>query len=192
LQRHYSLEKLLGRKVLIIGDLGSGKTLLTANLLDQAVGMGDCHQITVIDMAPLTRGFHGMRIGGILAEVTKAVAEVRYLKPKEVKAPRAMARNAEELMRLADFNRRVIDQTLTEYLLKPTPLLFINDVSIYLQAGEIAKVLSAVRKSQTCIANGYFGKKLAADFGTGISRREQTMMRRLMREMDVTLRLRRP
>jgi len=192
LQRHYSLKRFLGRKVLIIGDVGSGKTLLTANLLDQAVGMGYCHQITVIDMAPPTMRFHGMRIGGILAEVTKAVPEVRYLKPKEVKAPRAMAGNAEELMRLADFNRRVIAQTLIEYLLRPTPFLFINDVSIYLQAGGIVKVLSAIRKSQTCIANGYFGKKLDADFGTGISRREQTMMRRLMREMDVTIRLRKP
>lgn len=190
MQRHYSLKRFLGRKVLIIGDVGSGKTLLTANLLDQAVGMGYCHQITVIDMAPPTMDFHGMRIGGILAEVTKAAAEVRYLKPKEVKAPRAMAENAEELMRLANFNRQVIAKTLTEYLQNPTPLLFINDVSIYLQAGGIMKVLSAIHESQTCIANGYFGKKLAVDFGTGISRREQTMMRRLMREMDVTIRLR--
>ena len=143
-------------------------------------------------MAPNTVGFHGMRVGGILAEVTNAVSEVRYLKPKEVKAPRTMAGNAEELMRLADFNRRVIDKTFTEFLLNPTPLLFINDVSIYLQTGEIKKVLLAIHKSQTCIANGYFGKKLAADFGTGISKREQVMMRRLMREMDVTIRLRRP
>lgn len=186
---HYSLESLLGRKVLITGDVGSGKTLLTANLLDQAVGMGYRHQITVIDMAPPAMGFHGMRIGGILAEFTEAVSEVRYLKPKEVKTPRAMAGSAEELMKLAEFNRRVLDQTLTEFLLKPTPLLFINDISIYLQTGGIKKVLSAIHKSQTCIANGYFGNKLDADFGTGISRREQMMMRRLMREMDVTIRL---
>lgn len=190
--RHYSLKRFLGRKVLIVGDVGSGKTLLTANLLDQAVGMGYCQQITVIDMAPPKMVFHGMRIGGILAEVTEAVSEVRYLKPKEVKAPRAMAGSAEELVRLADFNRRVIDQTLTEFLLKPTPFLFINDISIYLQTDGIARVLLAMNKSQTCIANGYFGKKLEADFGTGVSRREQMMMRRLMQAMDVTISLRKP
>jgi len=190
LQRHYSLERFLGRKVLIVGDVGSGKTLLTANLLDQAVGMGYCQQITVIDMAPQTMGFNGIRIGGILAEVTKAVSEVRYLKPKEVKAPRAMAGSAEELVRLAEFNRRVIDQTLKKFLLKPTPLLFINDVSIYLQTDCIEKVLLAMNKSQTCIANGYFGKKLEANFGTGISRQEHMMMRRLMQAMDVTIHLR--
>ena len=190
MQRHYSLERFLGRKVLIVGDVGSGKTLLTANLLDQAVGMGYCQQITVIDMAPQTMGFNGIRIGGILAEVTKAVSEVRYLKPKEVKAPRAMAGSAEELVRLAEFNRRVIDQTLKKFLLKPTPLLFINDVSIYLQTDCIEKVLLAMNKSQTCIANGYFGKKLEANFGTGISRQEHMMMRRLMQAMDVTIHLR--
>lgn len=190
MQKHYSLKRFLGKQVLIVGDVGSGKTLLTANLLDQAVDMGYCQQITVIDLAPPKMEFHRMQIGGILAEVTKAVSEVRYLKPKEVKAPRAMARNAEELVRLIKFNKRVIDLVLKKFLLKPTPLLFINDVSIYLQAWGIEKILLAMNKSQTFIANGYFGKRLEADFGTGISMKEHMMMRRLMQVMDVTIRLR--
>ena len=188
--KRYSLERLLGKRTLIIGDLGSGKTLLTANLLEQAIDMGYRHQITAIDMAPPTMQFQDVRAGGALAEVTKAVLEVRYLRSEEIKAPRIMAKNAEELKRLVEFNKRTIDRMLTEFLLKPTPFLFINDVSIYLQAGETEKIIEAIRKSKTFIANGYFGKRLGEDFGTGVSKMERVLMRKLMREMNEVIALR--
>jgi len=189
LPKSYPFKKFLKKKILIVGDVGSGKTKLTANLLDQAVDMGYSRKITVIDMAPPTMRVRGIRIGGTLAEITRSTLKVRYLKPAKVKAPRVTAKTPQELRKLAKFNRTAIDRLLTKYAQKPTPILLINDVSMYLQAGRLERILRVARKAETFIANGYFGKKLEEDLGTGISGREKTLMKRLMKEMDILIRL---
>lgn len=190
--KRYSLKRLLGKKTLIIGDVGSGKTLLTANLLEQAIDTGYCHQITVIDMAPPAMQFRGMRVGGTLTDVTKAISKVRYVVSGEIKAPRIMAKSAGELKKFVEFNKKTIDRMLTGFMLKPTSFLFVNDVSIYLQAGDAEKIIEAMYKSETFIANGYFGKKLGEDLGAGISKRERMLMSCLMKEMDEVIALRKP
>jgi len=189
LLKSYPLKKFLKKKVLIVGDVGAGKTVVTANLLDQAVDVGYSRKITVIDMAPPTMRVRGVRIGGTLAEITKSTLKVRYLKPARVKAPRVTAKTPQELRKLAKFNWTAIDRLLTKYARKPTPILFINDVSMYLQAGRLEHILRIARKADTFIANGYLGKKLEEDLGSGISRRERTLMHKFMREMDIVIRL---
>lgn len=175
--------------MLIVGDVGSGKTLLTANFLDQTVDKGYAPQVTVIDMAPPAMKIQGVMAGGTLADFTKSVLKVRYLKPVEVKAPRLTAKTSEELKQLAEFNRQIIEPLLTKFLHEPTPFLFINDVSIYLQAGGLEKLLKVIRKAQTFIANGYLGRKLEEDFGTGTSNRERDLMNKLLKKMDVVIKL---
>ena len=140
-------------------------------------------------MAPQTRIVRGMRIGGTLAEITRSTSRVRYLENSKVKTPRVTAKGPQELRKLAKFNQTVIDRLLTKYMQKPTPILFINDVSMYLQAGMLEDILKVVDKAGTFIANGYFGKKLEEDLGSGISKQERTLMKRLMKEMDVIIRL---
>ena len=43
---------LLGKRTLIIGEVGSGKTALTAKIVLDLIAMGLGNEITVIDMAP--------------------------------------------------------------------------------------------------------------------------------------------
>lgn len=184
-----SIRQLLGRRVLIVGDVGSGKTKLTAKLLEEAVGLGYADEITVIDMAPKTINVGGMRVGGLLSEATASVSRVRYWRPKEVKAPRTTAKTPEQLLAYVQFNKEAIEPLLDKFIKEPTPILIINDLSIYLQAGEPRKVVLAMEKCQTFIANCYKGEKLAKDLGTGVSRVERDATEFVEHLVDVVIRL---
>jgi len=170
--------------------VGAGKTRLTARLLEEAVDLGLSKEITVIDMAPRTQEIRGRVVGGRLSEVTEACGRVRYLAPRRVETPRLSASSAEELLRMVRLNAERIGPLLEEYLRRPTPILFINDVSLYLQSGSIDPVLRALRRAETFIANGYYGEYFAReDHGTGISRRERELMDLLASQVDIVIRL---
>ena len=180
---------MLGRRVLIVGDVGSGKTKLTARLLEEAVDLGYADEITVIDMAPETINAEGVKIGGLLSEATDSVNLVRYWRPAEVKAPRTTAKTPEQLLEYVQFNKRVIEPLLDRFLREPTPILIINDLSIYLQAGNPRKVVLVMEKCWTFIANCYKGRRLSEDLGTGVSRVEREATEFVERLVDVVIRL---
>lgn len=184
-----SFADLLGNRTLILGDVRSGKTRLTALLLREAMTLGFTKEITVIDMAPKIATVKGLRIGGRLFEVSKRPEGVRYLAPGRVETPRLSAKGGEELLRLVEENRRRIYPLLRSYISKPSPILFANDVSLYLQSGDLRTLLETVQAASTFVGNGYCGIALAADFSTGISRKERELMDQLAATMDVQIRL---
>jgi hypothetical protein len=184
-----SFRELLGRKTLIAGDVGSGKTKMAVELLNEAVRLGYRLQITVIDMAPGTTVVKGKKVGGKMAELTDATREVRYLAPERVETPRLSAETPEHLLCLAGLNKSRIDEAIGAYLKKPTKILFVNDISIYFQSGSAEPVLEAAERSETFIANGYYGQYLAQDQGTGVSEVERRLMDHLARHMDEVIRL---
>jgi hypothetical protein len=60
-------------------------------------------------------------------------------------------------------------------------VLIINDVSIYLQAGELDKLLSLLNSTPTVIMNGYFGRSLG---GGRLGERERENMKALQEKCD--------
>jgi hypothetical protein len=186
---HPSFRELLGKKALIIGDIGTGKTELTRRLLEEAIDLGYSEEITIIDMAPERVVIDGMPFGGRLFRATERHRGVRYLVPPRVETPRLKATSAEELRSLVLLNAERIRPLLEEYLASPTPILFINDASIYLQGGSLHPLLEAVERAETLIANGYYGECLSEDLGTGVSSVERRLMERLASYMDVVISL---
>ena len=182
-----SFSDALGKKVLIMGDVGAGKTVLTRHVLLEAIEKEYGDNITVIDMAPRATTVKGLSVGGLL--MTPEDSGVRYLEAEDIRTPRLSAKDGEELMELADYNRKEIEKLLDKFDASPTAVLFINDVSIYLQRGDIDRLWSAIEKAETVVANGYSGEKLKEDFGTGFSNREKRMMERLASRMDIAIRL---
>ena len=180
----YSINALRGKKTLITGDVGSGKTRLTRKLLDEAIAQGE--KITVIDFAPLARIVKGVKVGGHLIKEDK---KIRVLKSDSIATPRLSAANAEELLRLTKSNRDITRQLLESYIEDTTPVLFINDVSIHLQSGELKPILEAASKAETVIINGYMGETLKDDQGSGVSHREHALMNKLRQTMDQEIRL---
>ena len=168
-----------------MGDVGTGKTELTRCLLLEAVEAGYDRSITVIDMAPRATTIRGLSVGGVL--VNPEDLGVRYLSVDDIRTPRLSAKNAEDLVRLADYNKNEIEKMLEEFVAHPTGILFINDISIYLQRGDLERLWSTLEKAETVVANGYMGEKLKDDFGTGFSAVEEEMMEKLADRMDVVI-----
>jgi len=184
-----SFRDILGKKVLIYGDVGTGKTRLTVRLLEEAVKLGLAQEITVIEMAPRNTVVRGIRVGGRLSEATDVTRRLRYLAPRRVETPRLVARDGEELLDLVDKNRRRIRRLLRNYVENPTPILFVNDISIYLQSGDFDTLAYAIGKASTLVANGYYGKTLSNDHSTGVSALERELMDKLAALMDLRITL---
>ena len=180
----HSFTEFVGKKILIIGDVGAGKTKLTLELISQAVEAGYAKDTTIIDMAPATKLVKGKKIGGRLLEIMEMLEQLRYLTPIRVETPRLSAEDADHLLHLIKLNHDAILPLLQDFINKPSTVLFINDISIFLQSGSSEAVLSTIETSETFIANGYYGKYFAFDHDTGVSKTERDLMDLLASKMD--------
>jgi len=175
-----NIGRVLGRKILILGDVGSGKTRLTAQILDSLLEKISVNDITVVDMSPTTV----TGIGGRLSSYTSNALKVRYLAPEVVRAPRIEGKNRDEVISLAEFNKKVIAPLLHEFIRRPTSILFINDLSIYLHVGDVEMIIKCLELSDTVVANSYYGNALFNDKGSNISVREKKMISLLISKFD--------
>lgn len=180
-----NVEEVLGKRVLILGEMGSGKTRLTAEILDELLKKVNLEDITVIDMAPTTVPGIGERI----SSYTVNTSRVRYLAPRVVRAPRMEGKDRDEVLNLADFNRASIETLIQRFLDEPTPILFINDLSIYLHSGNLLKIMKCLELPKTVVTNSYYSMSPLNDKGSGISVREKRLVEMLAKNFDKVLRL---
>ncbi|MEM2906403.1 MAG: hypothetical protein QW057_04645 [Candidatus Bathyarchaeia archaeon] len=180
-----SFKDLIGKKTLILGDVGVGKTQLTRRLLAEAVEQGHSREITVIEMAPEAMTVKGLTVGGRL--LNPKASPVRLLEGRDIKAPRLSARNGREVLELAERNAAETRRLLEEFLREPTRVLFVNDLSIYLHRGDLEYLWRALQRAETVVANAYRGDKLKNDLDTGLSDRERQLVDTLEARMDVVL-----
>jgi len=174
-----SIKELLGAKTLILGESGSGKTLMMAGLLEEAVSLGLGDKLTVIDMAPVRRG-----VGGKILDYTNAVATVRYLSDDGIYAPRLMGGSKEEVLFYAEQNAKITEAMLRRYEESPTKMLMINDLTIYLHHGDLGLPVKCISMAATFVGSAYSGKLLRDDKGAGISFREKVLVDELVKKMD--------
>jgi len=176
---------IVGKRVLILGEAGSGKTALAARVLEELMLLFSPDKITVIDMAPRRIG----EVGGRLSEITDSIEKVKYLTPKMVYAPRLTGTSREEMLKYAELNRSAIEPLLNIFIRRPTGILILNDVTLYLHAGELGKVLECMRLAETFLATAYHGVRLAEDRGSGISARERQLVKRLVTHMNQIIKI---
>jgi len=180
-----SFLEFLNKKSLILGDVKSGKTKFTAELLKEAMELGYSSKIMVIDLAPKIEILDKV-MGLPLTDYVNIDSTIIYLRPK-VKAPRIEGKNKEEILRIAAENAVIIEGTFNKFLESNREILFINDVTIYLHMGNLSKLFSVLSKTSTAILNGYYGKFFNNDFGSGISLREKNLMKELAKSMDIII-----
>lgn len=180
-------ESFLHKRTLIVGDVNSGKTTLTQEILDAFCREGVGGSILVLDLAPrippeiaARKGLSG--VGGSLSP--PAVSRLRYLRPTLL-PPRLMSQTQDEAVELARRNLETIEQLMGRSHLE-SETVFLNDVSIYLQAGSARKLLSWLEAFRTVVANGYMGERLG---GGPLSRRERQQMEELASGFDAVIRL---
>jgi hypothetical protein len=188
LLKGYDFENLIGKKVLIVGDVGSGKTTLTRALLIQAIELLPSGSITVIDMAPPMRKIGRDYAGGGIRK-GKWVANVKYLRSAAINPPRLDGRTKEEVLDIAKSNATELEKLLMVFLNRPSDTLFINDLTMYLHSGDAKFLFCIVERTYTFITNAYKGSCLLGDRGSGISSRECHLVTELEKRMDLTIRL---
>ncbi len=170
---------ILDKRILITGDVNTGKTTLSRTLVEGLCLHGLSARIVIVDMAPeipeeiaVTQGIKG--VGGKL--LAAGWAELLYLSAT-LKPPRLSSKSEQEALFVAEENSAKIDGLLQRVPGTGRDILFINDVSMYLQAGSARALLKWIGTVPTVVANGYFGRKL----GTGIlSMKEASEMKKLM------------
>jgi hypothetical protein len=168
-----------GRRTLIIGDVNSGKTRLTEDILATWIAQGRSPDIAVLDLAPQTR----QGIGGhlTLPQGFKGVYQAPAIIP-----PRLTAKTEEEAEMLARANAAAIDPFLLDPQLVGHAILIINDATLYLQAGDYDRFIQVVRSAETALINAYYGHSFT-DFR--LSRRERLLTERLIQDCDRIIRL---
>lgn len=177
----------LYKRTLIVGDVNSGKTTLTQRILDAFCQERIGGRILVVDLAPrippeiaAQKGLNG--VGGTLSPPVASL--VRYLRPALL-PPRLMSQTQNEAVELARRNLEAIEQLMGQSHAEGETV-FLNDVSMYLQAGSAQKILSWLEAFRTVVANGYMGERLG---GGPLSQRESKQMEQLASGFDMVIKL---
>jgi len=169
----------LNKRNLIIGDVKSGKTARTQEILQEFIQAGYADRIAVIDMAPDPV----CGIGGKM--MPPADASYLYL-TTAIAAPRLTGADEAHVHRLALQNARAIEALFSIFRQQPKEILFINDASLYFQAGEFDQFLAALETAPTQIINSYYGSTFA---DSALTRREKHLIERLMKTCQKTIHL---
>lgn len=170
----HRIESYHARKTLIVGDINSGKTARTLEILRRYLAAGWAPHITVMDLAPEAMG----KVGGKMP--IPESKGLRYLTGPIV-PPRLTAGNATQALLLAQENARRIVSLFESFAAHPTDVLFVNDASLYLQAGDLTRLQSVMDIPETVILNAYLGDSFP---DSALTRREKRRVLELMQYCD--------
>lgn len=173
------IQDFLSKKTLLVGDINTGKTFRSGEILAAFCGAGLGGRIVILDLAPeipeemaIAKGLRGA--GGRLFPPTGCDVLVFEASPVP---PRLSSRTEAEALEKARRNRLAINGLLKRVSEAARDILFVNDISLYLQAGSTEDLIPFLDSFQTVIANGYLGERLG---GGPLTEREQGQMRNLM------------
>jgi hypothetical protein len=168
-----------GRRTLVIGDVNTGKTRFTETILARWIAQDRSHEIVVLDLAPETQETIGGRLHlpagfqGVLLATT-------------ITAPRLSGRDEEEADLLAHTNADAIDRLFQDPRLANGSILVINDVTLYLQAGNYDDLWAIIQPVETVLINAYYGDSFP-DYR--LSRQERRLTELLIKDCHQVIRL---
>jgi hypothetical protein len=172
---------MIGHRVIITGDVAVGKTRLIGRLVDQAVQIDGTQNIVVLDLAPEVPNIFG-HVAVPITQYSLNIGKTKYLHPIGLKPPRLQGRNMEDIISIAERNASNITSILLTLIEKPPKTLFIDDLTLYLHAGQPKILLDLVNRTYTFVATAYKGDLLADDKGSGITIRERQALEQLLNE----------
>jgi len=179
-----NFEEFLGKRVLICGEVGVGKTRLLTSFLRFLIERGLKDEVTVIDLAPEYGD-----VGRSIESYYPGVRSLRYLRPSRVYPPRLLGRDAYEVLHYAEMNLIEARKLLEDYTRSPTRILLINDLTIYLHAGDLDDILRLLNLCETFAATAYEGASLKDDKGSGVTAREKHGLSRIKEHMNFIVNL---
>lgn len=184
-----NVKDFIGKRILIVGDVGSGKTILTLNIINKFLEYGFGEEISILDFAPNSINLSNKKVGGKLIEFSFNPNMVKNYFPVYTYPPRILGKCRSEVLNYAKFNRVNCGNALQRFINDPTNILIINDISLYYHIGDLGLIIDVLKLCKTFIANAYFNGFIEDKFSSGISVNERLMTENLMRIVDFVINL---
>lgn len=182
-------DEYIGHHTLLYGDTNTNKTYQTFKFVQFLLesNIVPPKEISILDFAPSLKIIKGIKIGGKIKDFYENSIKCNNISFKgEIIPPRLEARNKIELYQNACENYKKTSKILNSFNEKPTPVLIINDISLYLHIGSIKLLLTAINKSITFFGNSYYGSSIKRDFANLFSRREKRRVENLIKEVEIS------
>jgi len=178
---------LKGLHTLIYGETNTGKTFCTANFVQYLLEIKkiDPKNISILDFAPKLAYFNNLKIGGRIQDYYENSVKCNNIKFKgDIIPPRLNAKNKNEMYLNICNNFKKIYEILEIYNGSPTPVLIINDISLYSHLGGNKYLINTINKSDTFFGNSYYGSSISSKFSKLISIREKRKVESLIKIVE--------
>lgn len=169
-----NIDHYMNRRTIIVGDVNSGKTSYTLNILKLFLKTGHAGKIAILDLAP-------DNIQGIGGKMEPPQDESLLYLTTSILAPRLTGKDEHHILKLAEKNATNIEKLFTIYFRQKREILFVNDVTLYFQAGDFEHFIKILDTASTHIINAYYGHTF---YDSELTRREKNLTEKLMKLCD--------
>jgi len=169
-----NVEQYLGKRTLIVGDVNTGKTDRTLDILKLFLKKGYAKEIAILDMGTDP-------VQGIGGKMQPPEGEPVLYLTGAISAPRLRGKDANHTLQLAGENAQTIEQLFEKLQGGGKEILFVNDVTLYLQAGRLNRLIETLNTASTQIINAYYGNAFA---DSELTQREKRLTEALMKTCD--------
>ena len=185
--KKFDLNSLVGKKTLIYGETNTGKTLYTARFIQYLLEIKNINpkDISILDFAPKLAYFNNLKIGGRIQDYYDNSVKCNNINFKgDIIPPRLNAKNKNEMYLNICHNFNKIYEIIEIYNSNPTPVLIINDISLYLHLGSNKYLINTINKSNTFFGNSYYGSSISSKFSKLISIKEKRKVESLIKNVE--------
>jgi GTPase SAR1 family protein len=169
-----NINNYINRRTIIVGDVNSGKTSYTLNILKLFLKTGYAGKIAILDLAP-------DNIQGIGGKMEPPKDESLLYLTTSIIAPRLTGKDEHHTLKLAEKNATTIEKLFTNFFRQKREILFVNDVTLYFQAGDFEHFIKILDTASTHIINAYYGHTFS---DSELTRREKNLTEKLMKLCD--------
>ena len=176
----------INHHTILYGETNTKKTYYTAMFVKFLIESNfNPLDITILDFAPKIITLNDLKIGGRIEDFYGLSIACKNLQFEgEIIPPRLRSTNLKELYDIARSNFHKTTQILKNYSLEPTPVLIINDISIYLHLGKLEYLLETIKKARTFFGNAYYGTSINRDFSYEFSQKEKKFVVALVEKIE--------
>ena len=176
-----------GHRTLLYGETNTGKTYYTAKFVQYLLEIKNVNpkEVSILDFAPKLAYFNNLKIGGRIQDYYEDSVKCNNINFEgEIIPPRLRAKNKKEIYDHLCHNFNKIYEIMEIYNISPTPVLIINDISLYLHLGSIKYLIDTINKSDTFFGNSYYGSSISSKFSKLISIREKRKVESLIKNVE--------
>jgi hypothetical protein len=177
----------VGHRTLLYGEINTGKTFYTAKFVQYLLEIKIINpkDISILDFAPKLAYFKNLKIGGRIQDYYENSVKCNNIKfIGEIIPPRLNAKNKNEMYSNICHNFNKIYEIIEIYNHSPTPVLIINDISLYLHLGSNKYLINTINKSDTFFGNSYYGSSISSIFSRLISIKEKRKVEFLIKNVE--------